>query len=327
MSKAIIVTDFAYKGPKRKGRGTGHQGLRGTLKYLQYRDDRNKHVPQDKNAERWVDRGLGQHYRAIFENCDHLQSKHVLAWTWVVSPSPDLMTLVPEAQRRDLLHNLTELVVEDYYTQRGFDVPEYSYVVHDSLTQPDEQGEVLQHLHAHVVLPGTAPLPGADRAAVYNFSLKSSRRPYPHQNQLWNRRHRSSWQKWQQKRKRRQGQGEAGLVGSDACPTRNPVGSQRGVLITLTKKKMISEIGRRTRLKNRDVQAMLETLVQVWTEELVSGGRIELENLCVLETQTINRGENTGSLRGTVAPRRIRRVTIRLSKKIKGKLNEQKDID
>ncbi len=172
MSKAIIVTDFAYKGPKRKGRGTGHQGLRGTLKYLQYRDDRNKHVPQDENAERWVDRGLGQHYRAIFENCDHLQSKHVLAWTWVVSPSPDLMTLVPESQRRDLLHNLTELVVEDYYTQRGFDVPEYSYVVHDSLTQPDEQGEVLQHLHSHVVLPGTAPLPGADRAAVYNNKEK-----------------------------------------------------------------------------------------------------------------------------------------------------------
>lgn len=172
MSKAIIVTDFAYKGPKRKGRGTGHQGLRGTLKYLQYRDDRNKHVPQDENAERWVDRGLGQHYRAIFENCDHLQSKHVLAWTWVVSPSPDLMTLVPESQRRDLLHNLTELVVEDYYTQRGFDVPEYSYVVHDSLTQPDDQGEVLQHLHAHVVLPGTAPLPGADRAAVYNNKEK-----------------------------------------------------------------------------------------------------------------------------------------------------------
>jgi hypothetical protein len=36
MSKAIIVVDFAYKGPKRTGRGTGRQGLKATLKYLQY---------------------------------------------------------------------------------------------------------------------------------------------------------------------------------------------------------------------------------------------------------------------------------------------------
>jgi hypothetical protein len=26
----------------------------------------------------------------------------------------------------------------------------------------------LQQLHTHVILPGTAPLPGSDRAAVYN---------------------------------------------------------------------------------------------------------------------------------------------------------------
>ena len=53
--KAIIVTDFAYKGPKRKGRGTGHQGLRATLKYLQYRDNRDQHIQQGEDAERWVD--------------------------------------------------------------------------------------------------------------------------------------------------------------------------------------------------------------------------------------------------------------------------------
>ncbi len=47
MSKAIIVVDFAYKGPKRKGRGTGHKGLSSTLKYLQYRDNRTDHVTQD----------------------------------------------------------------------------------------------------------------------------------------------------------------------------------------------------------------------------------------------------------------------------------------
>lgn len=92
--------------------------------------------------------------------------------------------------------------------------------------------------------------------------------------------------------------------------------------MTLTKNKMVREIGRRTRLKNHDVQAMLEKLIDVWTEELVAGGRIELENFIVLETQTIDRGENAGALKGGDAPRTIRRVTVRVSKKLKVHLNQ-----
>lgn len=92
--------------------------------------------------------------------------------------------------------------------------------------------------------------------------------------------------------------------------------------MTLTKNRIIREIGRRTRLKNRDVQLMLEALVEVWTEELVSSGRIELENLFVLETQTIDRGEQRGTLASGEAPRMIQRVTIRVSKQLKRRLNQ-----
>ena len=81
MSRAIVVVDFAYKGPKRKGRGTGHKGLRSTLKYLQYRDNRTDHFLQTDD-ERWRDFGMGTHYREIFGRCDRFQSKHVLAWMW-----------------------------------------------------------------------------------------------------------------------------------------------------------------------------------------------------------------------------------------------------
>jgi nucleoid DNA-binding protein len=91
--------------------------------------------------------------------------------------------------------------------------------------------------------------------------------------------------------------------------------------MTLTKNKMVQEIGRRTRLKNRDVQTMLEALVEVWTEELVSGRRIELENFFVLETQTIDRGDQCGMLTSGGAPRYIRRVFVRVSKKLKRRLN------
>ena len=70
--------------------------------------------------------------------------------------------------------------------------------------------------------------------------------------------------------------------------------------MTLTKNKMVREIGRRTRLKNRDVQLMLETLVDIWMEELASGGRIELEKCIILETIRIDRGSNTGKLRNGI---------------------------
>jgi nucleoid DNA-binding protein len=86
---------------------------------------------------------------------------------------------------------------------------------------------------------------------------------------------------------------------------------------SLNKNKMVREIGRRTRLKNRDVQLMLETLIDVWTEELVAGGKIELENFLVLETQTIDRGKKAGTLTSGDAPRVIRRVSLRMSKNLR----------
>jgi len=95
--------------------------------------------------------------------------------------------------------------------------------------------------------------------------------------------------------------------------------------MTLTKNKMVREIGRRTRLKNRDVQSMIETLIEVWTETLIAGERIELEDLFVLQAETVDRGEHTGFLSNgntrLKAPRHIRRLIMRVSKSLKRKLN------
>lgn len=90
--------------------------------------------------------------------------------------------------------------------------------------------------------------------------------------------------------------------------------------MSLTKNKMVSEIGRRTRLRNHDVQRMVEALIEVWTAELASGGRIELENFLVLEVQRIDRGKRRGML-STGEPRRvIHRLVVRPSKRLREKL-------
>lgn len=81
--------------------------------------------------------------------------------------------------------------------------------------------------------------------------------------------------------------------------------------MTLTKKKMVREIGRRTRLTNREVQEVVETLVDVWTEALVKDERIEIENFFVMEVIEIDRGNNITLGTSAKFPSIIRRLTIR----------------
>src|SRR5690348_8259893 len=97
--------------------------------------------------------------------------------------------------------------------------------------------------------------------------------------------------------------------------------------MTLDKAKTIYEVGRRTRLRNHDVQKMLETLIELWTEELIAGGRIELQNFLVLEVKQIDRGVNTGTLLigGELrrAPRLVRQLTVRPSKRLRIALRQR----
>jgi hypothetical protein len=170
MSKPIIVPDLQYTSHKGR-RGNGQQEFRRKLKYFTYRNDRDGHIPQHRGLERWHDYGLGGTYGNILKQCEVLSSRRVLAWTWVVSPAPDLMILLPEQEREHIVCDLTEAIVEAYYDARGVDIPEFSYVLHDRLTKA-EDGAALQHLHTHIILPGTVPLPDGTRQPFYNRKSK-----------------------------------------------------------------------------------------------------------------------------------------------------------
>lgn len=92
--------------------------------------------------------------------------------------------------------------------------------------------------------------------------------------------------------------------------------------MSLNKKRMVREIGRRTRHKNRDVERVIETLVELWTEELVAGGRIEIEHFLVLDVQTVERAANQ-----TLPARKFRRVTVRGSNALRERLNMTVEAD
>src|SRR5450432_1107476 len=147
-AKPINFANCRYISPA-KGKRGGIDHLRGKLKYFQFRNDKHDYIRQ-AGKDRWTDRGLGNTYKQILNNCIDTQSKDVLAWTWVISPAPDLMALVPEDERRQFVKELTESTVNAYYEARSVDVPAYSYVLHDRNTEDGQQ-----QLHTHVVLPGT----------------------------------------------------------------------------------------------------------------------------------------------------------------------------
>src|SRR5204862_22636 len=95
----------------------------------------------------------------------------------------------------------------------------------------------------------------------------------------------------------------------------------------MNKRDTITAIGQRTRMRNHDVQVVIETLLELWTDELARGGRIEIQNFLVLELQTTRRQGNLGTLisqgREVKIPPLRREVRVRTSKYLRKRIREK----
>ena len=97
----------------------------------------------------------------------------------------------------------------------------------------------------------------------------------------------------------------------------------------MNKRDTIQAIGNMTRMRNYDVQRVLEALIEIWSDELASGGRIEIQNFLVLQTQTTRRkgGESLLiSQNGRTSRMPATRTWIRASpsKALRHRIREQK---
>jgi nucleoid DNA-binding protein len=95
----------------------------------------------------------------------------------------------------------------------------------------------------------------------------------------------------------------------------------------VNKRDTIAAIGKKTRLRNHDVQQVIETLLEIWTEELAAGGRIEIQNFLVLEVQTIRRqGSVLVNPNGHAAkiPAVQKRVRVSASKYLRRRIRGQR---
>lgn len=149
--RQMCVANVRYKKPTPN---EAHR-MKNLIKYLTYRDSRDDYVPQVAGQERWVDRGMGKSVAQIADNCTAFQSKHVLMFSLVINPNPELIEMIPREQREQFVRLLTEWTVDDFFMARGIDTGvESSYVIHHRETT-DEDDPGRHNPHAHVVLPGT----------------------------------------------------------------------------------------------------------------------------------------------------------------------------
>lgn len=149
--KQMCIANVQYKKPS----ADGARQSKNLLRYLTYRESRDEKARYVAGRERWVDHGMGGSVGEIIQRCDDLKSDHVLAFSLVMNPNPDLMALVAPEERERFVGELTEGVVDDFFEARGLDTGvEFSYVMHHRLTD-DLQAPGLHDPHTHVVLPGT----------------------------------------------------------------------------------------------------------------------------------------------------------------------------
>ena len=146
------ICNFRYA---RTRRGSARfPNVKGLLRYIQYRDDRDGHIAGAGGPNRWVDCGLGDSYPRILARLDELSAgnPHAYCFTVVISPDPEAIAKV-EGDPHARFVEAVKSAMEDWQVWRaehGKPLPgpiEYSFVVHRPERNYGEQ------MHAHLILP------------------------------------------------------------------------------------------------------------------------------------------------------------------------------
>ena len=149
--KQMCVANVKYKKPT----ANESKRMNNLLKYLTYRESRDEKARQAGGQERWMNHGMGQSATEIAERCEAYQSEHVLLFSLVINPNPDLIHMIPVEDREQFVRQLTHKTMNTFFDQRGIDTGvEYSTVLHHRNTDGKEASG-LHNPHTHIVLPGT----------------------------------------------------------------------------------------------------------------------------------------------------------------------------
>jgi hypothetical protein len=162
------ICNFGYA---RTSKGGSHfPNVRGLLKYITYRDDRDDHIPGGGGPDRWVDGGLGSSYPRILARLDELSAgnPHAYCFAVVISPDPEAIAEVEGDPQARFVEAIKASMAEWQTWRDEHDKPlagpiEYSFVVHRPERHYGEQ------MHAHLILPAaTENAMNGDLTPLYN---------------------------------------------------------------------------------------------------------------------------------------------------------------
>jgi hypothetical protein len=163
------ICNFAYA-PTKQG-GPHFPDVRGLLKYIQFRDNRDDHIPGGGGPDRWVDGGLGDSYPKILARLDvHSPgNRHAYCHSVIISPDPEAIAQVEDDPQARFVEAVQVAIEEweqwrlehDRRPQAG--AIEYAFVVHRPERNYGEQ------MHAHLILAAATedPVTG-DATPLYN---------------------------------------------------------------------------------------------------------------------------------------------------------------
>jgi hypothetical protein len=162
------ICNFGYARSKRGG--THFPDVKGLLRYIQYRDDRDDHIPGAGGPDRWVDGGLGDSYPKILARLDELSAgnPHAYCFAVVISPDPEAIAEIEGDPQARFVEAIRASMSEWQTWREEHDKPpagpiEYSFVVHRPERNYGEQ------MHAHLILPAaTENAMNGDLAPLYN---------------------------------------------------------------------------------------------------------------------------------------------------------------
>jgi hypothetical protein len=162
------ICNFGYARSKRGG--AHFPDVRNLLKYIQFRDNRDDHLPRAGGPDRWVDGGLGDSYPRILARLDELSAgnPHAYCFAVVISPDPQAIAQVEGDPQARFVEAIKASMAEWEAWREEHDKPsagpiEYSFVVHRPERNYGEQ------MHAHLILPAaTENAMSGDLTPLYN---------------------------------------------------------------------------------------------------------------------------------------------------------------